>query len=98
MVELHGGFPWLGGQRDPGNHSNWVWSDGTPWDYISNWAEGQPDLIFREGRKDCVHMSESGNLPIINRHKWNDRPCHHVRTFVCKKGRKTLDTENQNTL
>ena len=90
MVELHGGFPWLGGLRDPGNHSNWVWSDGTPWNY-SNWAENQPAGILN-GNQNCVHM-QGGST--INRHKWNDRPCHHVRTFVCKKGRKTLDTENQ---
>ena len=80
MVELHGGFPWLGGQRDPGNHSKWVWSDGTSWEYF-NWAEGQPAGTLNDNQ-NCVHM-QGGK--IINRYKWNDRPCHHMRTFVCKK-------------
>ena len=78
MVELHGGFPWLGGQRDPGNHSNWVWSDGTPWDY-SNWALGEPNDF---GGEDCV---EFGNRALGERDLWNDKSCSVVRTFVCKK-------------
>merc|ERR1712062_431157 len=32
VVGLNGGFPWLGGRRDPGNGNIFVWSDGTPWD------------------------------------------------------------------
>ena len=89
------GIGWLGGLRDPANHSNWLWSDGTPWDY-SNWALGEPNDGL-QGLEDCAHMWESGHLPLAERHRWNDRPCSHLRTFVCKKGRKTLDTENQNT-
>ena len=92
MVGLHGGAgtPWLGGRRDPGNRDTWVWSDGTPWDY-TNWVQGQPDNTA--GVEDCAHMWESGHLPLAERHKWNDRPCSHERTFVCKKGKNpgTLD-------
>ena len=75
MVGLNGGFPWLGGRRDPGNRTSWVWSDGTPWDF-TNWAQGQPD----------DSNGNEGHLPVAERHKWNDRPCSDVRTFVCKKG------------
>ena len=86
MVGLDVGFPWLGGRRDPGKGKNFVWSDGTPWDY-SNWAQGEPDDY--KGDEDCTHMWESGHLPVVERHKWNDRPCSHERTFVCKKGKNT---------
>ena len=91
MVGLNGGsgFPWLGGRRDPGNRDNFLWSDGTPWDY-SNWARGQPDDGKYLGQPDrleeCAHMWEAGHLPLAERHKWNDRPCSAGRTFVCKKG------------
>ena len=80
VVGLHGGAgsPWLGGRRDPGNHSNFLWSDGTPWDY-SNWEEGQPSNI--PGRsEDCVHLWN-----INHRHQWDDQPCYVVVSFVCKK-------------
>jgi len=79
VVGLNGGFPWLGGRRDPGNGNNFVWSDGTPWDY-TNWARGAPDN--NKGNEDCAHMKKK----VAERHKWNDRPCSHVKTFVCKKG------------
>ena len=84
VVGLDGGtgYPWLGGRRHSGN--NFVWSDGTPWDY-SNWARHQPDDY--KGAEDCAHMWVSGHLPPAERHKWNDRPCSHERTFVCKKGK-----------
>ena len=77
------GTPWIGGRRDPGDRDNFLWSDGTPWDY-RNWAQGQPD--DNKGDEDCSHMWEAGHLPVAEHHKWNDRPCSHVRTFVCKKG------------
>ena len=80
VVGLDGGFPWLGGQRDPTNGNNFVWSDGTPWDY-SNWAPEQPDDF--KGIEDCVHMIDSTSDP----YKWNDKKCSQKRTFVCKKGK-----------
>ena len=80
VVGLNGGsgFPWLGGRRDPGNRDNFLWSDGTPWDYI-NWARGQPDGI-RNGFEDCAHMWERENG------LWNDASCSLMYAFVCKKG------------
>merc|ERR1711953_452671 len=84
VVGLNGGFPWLGGRRDPGNGNNFVWSDGTPWDY-TNWARGAPDN--NKGNEDCAHMKKK----VAERHKWNDRPCSHVRTFVCKKDSTTAE-------
>ena len=71
------GYPWLGGQRDPDNPDNFVWSDGTPWDY-SNWVEGEPNNIA--GVEDCVHMWD-----INQSHQCNDQSCSTVKSFVCKK-------------
>ena len=87
VVGLDGGtgYPWLGGRRDPGNRNNFVWSDGTPWDY-RNWARCQPDDINR--REDCAHMEDVNQWNRISG-LWNDRPCSHLRTFVCKKGKIT---------
>ena len=76
---LKRGNPWLGARRDPENHDNFVWSDGTPWDY-SNWGQGEPDDW--QGIEDCV--DETNN-------KWNTRPCNHVRTSICKKGKNSFN-------
>ena len=68
---------WLGLQRDPGNSANWVWSDGTPFDY-NNWAAGEPN---NAGTENCVEMwDQAGEL-----HEWNDLPCSDQRAFVCKQ-------------
>ena len=67
------GFPWIGGERDPGNPDNWRWSDGTDWDY-DNWATDEPNNNGDD--EDCVHLS--------TRHGWNDLTCSAVRSFVCK--------------
>ena len=81
MVGLHGGAgsPWLGGRRDPENRDNWLWSDGTAWDY-TNWAAGTPNDAG--GVEDCARMYEDNDLG-----QWNDRVCNDKRTFVCKKGK-----------
>ena len=95
MVGLNGGFPWLGGRIDPGNSSNFVWSDGTTWDY-TNWAKGQPSYNYGSNIEDCVHLFEAKHLPASERHKWNDEPCSHKRNFVCKKG--TIEEKNNHTV
>ena len=76
---LKRGNPWLGARRDPGNHDNFVWSDGTPWDY-SVWADSQPDDAG--GVEDCVHMWDGYE---DQDHHWNDFPCSAQKSFVCKK-------------
>ena len=90
VVGLDGsaGWAWLGGRRDPGNDSNWVWSDGTPWDY-RNWALGEPN---NPGKQDCSRTWVFGHLS-SEQSKWDDYYCNNMQTFVCKKGRKNLDTE-----
>ena len=89
VVGLNGGFPWLGGRRDPGKGNNFVWSDGTPWDY-SNWARGQPDDIA--GKEGCAHIWDVNQWNTVYG-LWNDAPCSSETTFVCKKGKNPGDTE-----
>ena len=77
---VEGRSPWLGGRRDPQNRDNWVWSDGTPWDY-TNWEEHEPNDV--KGEEDCVHFFQTGHL-------WNDNRCEKKVTSVCKKDRGLL--------
>ena len=76
MVGLNGSGAWLGALRDSGSRDNFVWSDGTPWNY-TNWAETQPDDY--KGHEDCAQIWE------FYGEQWNDRPCSDLRFFVCKK-------------
>ena len=80
LVGLHGGAgsPWLGGRRDQRNNSNFLWSDGTPWDY-RNWAADEPNDVVDE--EDCVQTWTSYGS------QWNDLACSRVETFICKKGK-----------
>ena len=77
---------WIGGRRDPENRDNWMWSDGTAWDY-TNWAAGTPN--DDEGVEDCARMFEDNDLG-----QWNDRVCKDKRTFVCKKGKNTSNIKS----
>jgi len=81
VVGLNGGsgIHWLGGRRD---HDNFVWSDGTPWDY-NNWARGQPDNIA--GKEGCALIWDVNQWNTVYG-LWNDAPCNYETTFVCKKG------------
>ena len=74
MVGLNSAeYPWLGGQRDPLNLNNWVWSDGTPWGY-TNWFPERP-----QNNRDCVMLRDKDGL-------WVDKECSLERAFVCEKG------------
>ena len=83
VVGLNGQDHWLGGKRDPANRDNFVWTDGTPWDY-TNWEQGQPDDYG--GDEDCTQIWDRSN----EEQNWNDRICWDVRGFVCKKGNNSL--------
>ena len=48
-------FTWVGGHQD--QSSNWVWSDGTPWDYVS-WYSTQPGN--ERGNEDYLVIKQSG--------------------------------------
>ena len=77
---------WIGGRRDPENRDNWMWSDGTAWDY-TNWAAGTPNDAG--SNEDCARMFENNVLG-----QWKDIVCSDKRTFVCKKGKSTPNIIN----
>ena len=83
MFGLNAAGAWIGGRRELGNWNNWVWLDGTPWDY-DNWAPGAPN----GGNENCIRMYESDPDG-----RWNDIECGEERTFVCKKGKKQYYVE-----
>ena len=81
MFELNA-VSWIGGRIDPAKRDNWMWSDGTAWDY-TNWVAGTSN---DEG---CARMYEKNVLG-----QWNDKRCSDKRTFVCKKGKNTPNIIN----
>ena len=72
ILQLTDGNPWLGGS-DLDTEGEWVWSDGTPWDF-SPWGRDQPNNRF--GNQDCTSMRKHGT--------WSDSNCAHKSGFVCK--------------
>ena len=61
---------WIGGYRIIENGDEFVWIDGTPWNY-QNWNTGEPN---NSGNERCVETS-MGN--------WNDEKCRSERSSVC---------------
>lgn len=63
---------WIGA-TDEKTEDEWVWSDGTLWDY-TNWCSGEPNNSYGE---DCVHYD-------MNRKCWNDGDCDDNLQFMCE--------------
>jgi len=66
---------WFLGARDWPEEGEFVWQDGTPFDY-SNWSEGEPN--DNAGAEDCVIFGQR-NSP-----QWNDVYCGVYTAFVCR--------------
>uniref|UniRef100_A0A8C9Z858 Galactose-specific lectin nattectin-like n=1 Tax=Sander lucioperca TaxID=283035 RepID=A0A8C9Z858_SANLU len=64
---------WMGG-FDSVKEGEWMWSDGSTFDYKS-WAPGQPDNTG--GIEHCLEMNYQG--------KWNDNLCPKILPFLCSK-------------
>ena len=65
---------WIG-LNDQRNESQFVWSDGTPYNasVYSNWYPGEPSDLAGE---DCVELN--------GRH-WNDNSCKKENGYICKR-------------
>ena len=63
---------WIGG-NDREDEKEWVWSDGSDFDY-SLWGTGQPNNWNND--ENCLLFTEEK--------KWNDGGCNGTRQFVCK--------------
>ena len=69
-------FYWIG-LNDRRNESQFVWSDGTPYNasVYSNWHPGQPN--DRDGQ-DCVEFLWNN---------WNDNGCEKEHGYICEKNK-----------
>ncbi len=63
------GFTWIG-LSDIHKEGNWIWSDGSPVNFIF-WKAQEPNNM---GDEDCVHL---------NYERWNDNKCDRMFPFVC---------------
>ena len=66
---------WIG-LNDRRNESQFVWSDGTPYNasVYSNWRQGEPN--DGGGAEDCVELFRTS---------WNDNECHDEYGYICEK-------------
>uniref|UniRef100_A0AAY4ERX0 C-type lectin domain-containing protein n=1 Tax=Denticeps clupeoides TaxID=299321 RepID=A0AAY4ERX0_9TELE len=70
---------WVG-LNDIQNENHFVWSDGSPTDFLP-WEPNQPDNW--QGDEDCVHMR---GVEHYNPGTLNDLPCTSSFPFICQKG------------
>jgi len=68
---------WIG-LNDQHNESQFVWSDGTPYNasVYSNWYPGEPN--DRAGEEDCVELFRTS---------WNDNVCEEEYGYICEKNK-----------
>ena len=68
---------WIGGNRACDNCNDFIWSDGTSWDY-DDWYPGEPNNLEEEGYVEMyINANEKG--------KWNDEDGPDSHVFICKK-------------
>ena len=78
-------FTWIG-LSDTANDGDYVWTDGTPYDY-ENFKSGQPDSLNGES---CFHFFNQQNGT------WNDYNCslntfgNVLTSYICQKSELTF--------
>ncbi|KAF0296472.1 Low affinity immunoglobulin epsilon Fc receptor [Amphibalanus amphitrite] len=65
---------WIG-LNDLEDDGHYVWTDGTPYQYV-HWAPGQPNDLLDQ---DCVSVLEDGSG------QWDDNHCKYTKLFICEK-------------
>ena len=63
---------WVGGHRS--NGEDWVWSDGTPWQF-ENWFEGKPDNLGGDQTHLAFNVDKLGH--------WDDDFAYEEQSFLC---------------
>ncbi|XP_016344326.1 galactose-specific lectin nattectin-like [Sinocyclocheilus anshuiensis] len=64
---------WIGA-HDGEQEGQWVWSDGTPYDF-TYWGSGEPNNL---GTENCGELNWSSN-------RWNDATCSTSLGYICAK-------------
>nr|XP_040036509.1 ladderlectin-like [Gasterosteus aculeatus aculeatus] len=66
---------WVGGS-DAQEEKKWLWTDGSPFDYVF-WSAGEPNN--HGGKQHCLRMNHGGDLA------WDDVQCWVKAPSVCAK-------------
>jgi hypothetical protein len=72
-IEIAGSSWWFG-LSDLEEEGEYVWTDGTPFDF-EDWGDGEPN---NSGEEDCCHWAD------WNDGRWNDMPCDYHLPYVCQ--------------
>lgn len=75
---------WIGTQRKATGSTEWLWTDGSSFDY-ENFCQGRPDNWL--GNQDCLDIGYTWGSQ-CSRDTWDDQPCDHQLPFVCKLTKK----------
>ena len=68
---------WIG-LSDIANQDDWVWDDGTVYDY-QNWGTNQPSGKYGNSNEDCGELRKNLN------YEWNDHFCRLNLYFLCNQ-------------
>ncbi|XDV50455.1 hypothetical protein PO909_019511 [Leuciscus waleckii] len=71
---------WVGA-NDAVQDGEWLWSDGTVYDY-TNWCSEEPNNSG--GNEDCLEINWTTN------HCWNDASCTSTKNYVCVTDKNTI--------
>uniref|UniRef100_A0A1I7ZN47 C-type lectin domain-containing protein n=1 Tax=Steinernema glaseri TaxID=37863 RepID=A0A1I7ZN47_9BILA len=71
ISEYEGQWTWLGGFKLP-NSTQYLWTDGTAWDFVGGWGLGQPNNVMEN---NCIQNGRS----------WFNYRCEDLVPSICKK-------------
>eukprot|EP00117_Sycon_ciliatum_P008894 scpid15029/ scgid11407/ Macrophage mannose receptor 1; C-type lectin domain family 13 member D; C-type lectin domain family 13 member D-like; Macrophage mannose receptor 1-like protein 1 len=74
MVSKSTAYYFWTGLNDQSQEGGYVWSDGTPTDYVY-WSNGQPNRY--QGSQDCTMFYRGSG-------RWNDNRCSYRSAYICK--------------
>ncbi|RWS22233.1 macrophage mannose receptor 1-like protein [Leptotrombidium deliense] len=81
----YGKYHWLGAQRVQIGRNEFVWTDGSKFDY-EHWKSNQPNQLFQE-RSSCVSVFTDSTF------LWFDDNCDLLRSQLCQKAATKTDVE-----
>ena len=79
---------WIGANRTSDYVNDWVWTDGSPFDY-----EKFCPPRLKSSNYDCLDVGTNMNYPQCRRETWHNQPCGLPLSSVCKLRESTQKTE-----